>query len=178
MTPHLRRDFVVACFQHEQPVLDAVAAVRERGLRVDDVYSPYPIHGLDDAMGIARTRLPLAALAGGIAGLVGALALEVYTSVIDWPLDVGGKPDNSLLAFIPIAFELTILGAGLLTVAALLMRCRLLPFADPGIVQRAATDDLFAVVVRCRDTVFDRNLVERLMLDYGASSVVARGDER
>jgi Protein of unknown function (DUF3341) len=173
-----RREFVVGRFQHENPVVDAVEALRSSGLRVYDVYSPYPIHRLDEAMAIRRSRLPLAALAGGVLGLAAALALEIYTSVVDWPLNVGGKPDNSLLAFVPIAFELTVLGAGLLICAAFLLRCRLLPAGGSPVVDRAATDDSFAVVVRCRDSAFDRNLVERLMLNHGARSVVSTSFER
>jgi hypothetical protein len=112
-------EFLVAMFDDQRRLLGAVNAVRARGLRVYDVYSPHPVHRLDDALGIKRSRLPLATLAGGVLGLVTALALELYVSVYDWPLNVGGKPDNSMLAFIPVAFELTILCAGLATVAAL-----------------------------------------------------------
>jgi hypothetical protein len=173
-----RGDVVVGRFAHEQPVLDAVAAIRSRGLRVDDVYSPYPIHRLDEAMALRRTRLPLATLTGGVLGGIGALALEYYTSVVSWPLNVGGKPDNSLLAFVPIAFELTILGAGLLTFMAFILRCRLVPFASAPVADEAVTDDTFAIVVRCRDTAFDRRMVERLLLDHGAHSVASAKEAR
>jgi hypothetical protein len=174
----MRRDVVVGRFHQEPTVIDAVHAVRSCGLRIADVYSPYPIHRLDEAMGIARSRLPLVALAGGIGGLFAALALELYTSVIDWPLNVGGKPDASLLAFVPIAFELTILGAGLATAAGLLIRSRLVPFRTAAVVDRSATDDTFAVAVYCRDSVLDRRLVEQMLLNYGATSVEPQGWQR
>ena len=170
----MKRDVVIGRFHEEPTVIDAVRAVRSCGLRIADVYSPYPIHRLDEAMGIARSRLPLVALAGGVAGLLAALSLELYTSVIDWPLNVGGKPDASLLAFIPIAFELTILGAGLATAAGLLIRSRLVPFRAAAVVDRSATDDTFAVAVYCRESVLDRRLVEQLLLNYGAMSVESR----
>ena len=171
----MKRDVVVGRFHQEPTVVDAVHALRSCGLRIADVYSPYPIHGLDEALGMARSRLPLVALAGGVCGLIAALALELYTSAIDWPLNVGGKPDVSLLAFIPIAFELTILGAGLATAAGLLIRSRLAPFRAAALVDRSATDDTFAVVVHCRDSALDRRHVEQLMLNYGAMSVEPRG---
>ena len=174
----MRRDVVVGRFHHEPTVIDAVHAVRSSGLRLADVYSPYPIHRLDEVMGISRSRLPLVALAGGVGGLLAALALELYTSVIDWPLNVGGKPDASLLAFIPIAFELTILGAGLATAAGLLIRSRLAPFRSPAVIDRSATDDTFAVAVYCRDSALDRRLVEQLLLNHGAMSVEPRGWQR
>jgi ActD protein len=165
------REVVIGRFQQERPVLDAVRALRSCGLRIADVYSPYPVHQLAEAIGIDRSRLPLAALAGGVLGLIGALALELYTSVVDWPLNVGGKPDNSWPAFIPIAFELTILAAGLATCAGLIVRSALSPLSAASPIDRAVTDDTFAVVVHCRNTAFDRRLVEQLMLNYGAVEV-------
>jgi Protein of unknown function (DUF3341) len=167
-------EFIVARFENERRLVDAVRAVRARGLRVYDAYAPYAIHGLDDAMALRPSRLPLVTLAGGLLGLVSALGLEFYTAVIDWPLNVGGKPDNSLLAFIPIAFELTVLGAGLLTVAAFLSRYRLWPTTSARCVDHSATDDAFVLALRCRQTAFDRNLVERLLLEHGADTVVSK----
>jgi hypothetical protein len=171
-------DVVVGRFQQEGLVLEAVSAMRSCGLRIADVYSPYPVHRLDEAMGIERSRLAMVTLAGGICGLFAAFALELYTSVVDWPLNVGGKPDTSLLAYIPIAFELTILAAGLATCAGLLLRSRLLPFARPAPFGPTSTDDTFTVVVHCRSGVFDRRAVEQLMLNYGAHSVESPGRPR
>src|SRR5256885_14402132 len=143
MSARPRRDLVVGRFQQEGPLVEAVLAIRSCGLRIADVYSPYPVHRLDDAMAMRPSRLPVVAFAGGLLGLIAALSLELYTSVVDWPLNVGGKPDNSLLAFIPIAFELTILGAGLATCAALMVRSGLSPFRFAPPIDAAATDDTF-----------------------------------
>jgi hypothetical protein len=165
------REFIVARFRDEQRLVDAVRAVRSCGMRVYDVYAPYAVHGLDDAMALRRSRLSIATLAGGFSGLVLALALEFYTAVIDWPLNVGGKPDNSTLAFIPIAFEMAVLGAGLATFAAFLARCRLLPTTRARCADLSATDDVFVIALRCRQTGFDRSLVERLLVEHGAQTV-------
>ena len=165
------REFIVARFGDERRLVDAVRAVRERGLRVFDVYAPYPVHGLDEAMALRRSRLSWATLAGGCSGLVAALAFEYYASVVSWNLNVGGKPDNSTLAFIPIAFEITVLGAGLATVAAFLVRSRLGPVMRARVVDPSATDDRFVVALRCRQTAFDHNLVERLLFEHGAQTV-------
>jgi len=113
------RRFLVACFQEEESLLTAVRAVRAMGLKVYDVFAPYPIHQLSGAMGIRKSRLPLATLLGALTGLVVAIGFQFYANVLDWSMNVGGKPDNSTLAFIPITFELTILFGGLITVAAL-----------------------------------------------------------
>src|SRR4051812_37449681 len=109
MTDPAAGRLTIGIYAGERPLLAAVKGARGQGLAIDDVYAPYAIHGLDEAMGIRRSRLALATLAGGLLGLSVAIALEVYCAVVDWPLDVGGKPANSALAFLPIAFELTIL---------------------------------------------------------------------
>jgi hypothetical protein len=164
-------EFIVARFYDERHVVDAVRAVRERGLRVFDVYAPYPVHGLDEAMALRRSRLSWATFAGGCSGLVAAIAFQYYAAVVSWNLNVGGKPDNSMLAFIPIAFEITVLGAGLATVAAFLARSGLRPAIRARSVDMSATDDAFVVALRCRQTAFDRNLVERLLFEHGAQTV-------
>ena len=99
---------------------------RRRG-SIHDVYAPYPVHGLDQAMGIRRSRLPFVTLLAGLGGLCFALAFQYYTAVFDWPLDVGGKPENSTLAFVPVCFELTVLFGGLGTVGAFLLRAPAVP---------------------------------------------------
>ena len=168
------RELLVAMFDDERRLVNAVRTVRARGLRVHDVYTPYPIHGLDDALGIDRTRLPFVTLIGGVLGLLMTLSFEFYVAVFDWPLNVGGKPDNSTLAFIPVAFELTVLCAGLATVAALCLRCGLFPRLRVPVVDASATDDRFVLVLRWRHTAFDPQ-VERLLYEHGASEVARKG---
>ena len=165
------RELMIATFGDERSLLDAVRAVRANELRVFDVYAPYPVHGLEEALALRESRIPVVTLIGGVAGLVSALALEYYTAVFSWPLNVGGKPDNSLLAFIPIAFELTILSAGLMTAAAFLVRCGLRPSLAAPRASEAATDDVFALVMRCRQTAFERAHVEHIVLVHGATTV-------
>jgi hypothetical protein len=165
---------MVATFSEERSLRDAVRCIREHGFKVYDVYAPYPVHGLDEAMGLRRSRLPIVAFAAGVLGLASAFALQFYCAVFDWPLNVGGKPLNSTLAFVPIAFELTILSAGLATAAAFLVRCRLFPGARPARFEPAATEDAFAVVLRRRDTTFDAGEARRLLIERGARNVTLR----
>src|SRR5215470_15200027 len=119
--------YMVATFLDGDSLLRAVHAVRAHNLRIYDVYSPYPVHDLDHAMALRRTRLPWVTAIAGTSALMLAIAFQFYTTVLDWPLNVGGKPDNSSLAFIPICFELTVLISGLASVAALLFRSQLYP---------------------------------------------------
>jgi hypothetical protein len=145
------RRFLVAHFQEEENLLNAVRAVRAKGWKVYDVFAPYPIHQLSTAMGIRKSRLPLATLCGAVTGLLVAIAFQFYANVLDWPMNVGGKPDNSTLAFIPITFELTILFGGLITAAALLLRARLFPGKHENLLAEGVTDDVFALALRQPD---------------------------
>ena len=164
----MSRTRLVATFSDADAVCDAVRRLRARGVRVDDVYSPYPVHGLDRAMGLRPSRLPLVTLIGGAFGAVGALAMQFYMAVFDWPLNVGGKPPNSTLAFVPITFELTVLSAGLLTAGAFLLRSRLMPGAQPATFAGRATEDAFVLVLRCgRDSTCHEGEARRLLFESG-----------
>jgi hypothetical protein len=160
--------FVVGTFSEPGVLLRAVVSVRRERFRVYDVFAPYPVHGLDEAMAIRRTRLPFVTLAAGLTGLTCAALLQFYANVLDWSLDVGGKPNNSTLAFFPICFELTVLLGGLATVAALLIRARLYPGRREVLAAEGVTDDTFALVLRRPESFFDRRRAHELLEQLGA----------
>jgi len=167
----MRSQFIVAIFKNPDLLMRAVKAVRDEHFRIYDVYAPYPIHNLDHAMGIRRTRLPWVTLAAGFCGMLMAIGFEFYANVFDWPLNVGGKPDNSTLAFLPITFELTVLIGGLSTLAALLLRARLFPGKRERLPVSRVTDDRFALVLRKRDESFDSPTVYNLLINSGAFAI-------
>lgn len=167
----MSRSFLVATFTDADRLIDAVYTVRRENLRLHDVYAPYPIHGLDEAMGIKRTRLPLVTLLAGLLGLSVAITLQFYANVLDWRVSVGGKPDNSTLAFIPITFELTVLVGALTTVAALFLRARLYPGKREELAVEGVTDHLFALVLRRPDTEFNVRRADKILQDCGATVV-------
>jgi hypothetical protein len=169
--------FVVATFGEPDALLRAVRAARAAGYRIFDAYAPYPVHGLDEAMGVRRTRLPRVTLAAGGCALVFAALFQFYAAVWDWPLNVGGKPDNSSLAFIPVTFELTVLAAGLATLAAFLLRARLYPGKPERLPAEGVTDDAFALALRKRDSFFDVRRVRELLVACGARAVEVREGE-
>jgi ActD protein len=157
----MSRRVSLALYTSEEKLLGALHECRDHDLEVLDVYSPYPIHGIDDLMGIRRSRLPAACLIGGIVGLGLALWFQYWTSAVDWPIDVGGKPWNSLPAFAPVAFETTVLLAGLATVFGLLLRSGLIPGRAGAAPDLRVTDDRFALVVTRRDAAMtDAELAE------------------
>ena len=167
----MQAKILVATFPHVEVLLNAVRKARREMLRVYDVFTPFPVHGLDEAMGVRYTRLPKVTLIAALTGLATAVTLQFYTNILDWPLNVGGKPDNTTLAFIPISFELTVLFGGLSTVAAFLLRTKLFPGKQPWLPSPGITDDVFTLVLRkpAEDEMQRRALA--LCQDCGATSV-------
>jgi hypothetical protein len=167
----MRASVLVATFPQVDGLLRAVRKARRELFRVYDVFAPFPIHGLDEAMGIRRTRLPYVTLLAGLTGLATAVTLQFYTNVLDWPLDVGGKPDNSMLAFVPICFELSVLFGGLATVGALFLRAKLYPGKKPWLVHPGVTDDTITLVLRkpVDDESHQRALT--ILRECGAASI-------
>lgn len=165
------KNFLVATFPDSHRLLTAVHSARDAELRIHDAYAPYPIHDLDHAMGIRRSRLPLVTLVAGAAALSIALSFQFYAAVLDWNLNVGGKPDNSSLAFVPICFELTVLIGGLATFAALLLRARLYPGKRERLVAEGVTNDTIALVLRTGDDRVDINRARQLLEISGASEI-------
>ncbi|MBI3071397.1 MAG: DUF3341 domain-containing protein [Deltaproteobacteria bacterium] len=157
----------VAYFGSEDGILGATRAVREAGFEIHDVYTPYAVHGMDEAMGQRPSRITWVCFFAGAFGLAVALALQIWTSAVDWPLNVGGKPHNSFPAFIPVAFELTVLFGGLTTVAALFLRSRLKPRMSNAHVLPRVTDDRFALALVVEGHAFDADRAEAICAAHG-----------
>src|SRR5262245_48041658 len=98
-----------------EDILTAAARARDRKFRNFDAFTPFPVHGLDQAMGIRRSDLPYVSFAAAMAGLFAAIGLEVWTHGFDWPMNIGGKPVFAIPAYVPIFFELTVLLCGVTT---------------------------------------------------------------
>ncbi len=145
----------VAWFEREDAILEAVRAARQAGYAIEDAYTPYAVHGMDEAMGLGLSRLPWVCFGCGLAGLLLAFGFQLWTSASDWPINVGGKPPASVLAFIPLTFEFMVLLAGLGSVAALFLRARLYPSRSPRFLLPRVTNDRFALVLTRPDGHFD-----------------------
>jgi len=170
-TSPVRSECLVATYAEPEALIAAVRTLRAHGFKIYDVYTPCPVHGLDEAMGLHRSRLPWVTLAAGALGLISAISFQFYAAVFDWSLNVGGKPDNSTLAFVPITFEITVLAAGVATAAAFLLRSGLFPGAPARLAGPRVTDDEFAVVLRWRSSVFETGAARRLLHDSGAIDI-------
>lgn len=161
---------LVATFADERDLLDGAERLRLAGFRLCDVYAPYPVHGLDRVLGLRPSRLSWVCFACGAIGLLGMLGFQHWTAAIDWPINVGGKPWNSLPADAPVAFESLVLLAGFGTVFALFAVSRLYPGRAPRMPTPRVTDDRFALVIEQSSAVVNEQSVLRAL---GETSVLS-----
>ncbi len=143
------KKFVVGCFDEENTLFSAVKSVRKKGYKIHDVYTPFPIHGLDRVMGLRDTSLHTAGFIYAVTGTATALSFISWVFTKDWPLNIGGKPLFALPAWIPIMFELTVLFAAVGMVLTFCYLCQLAPFVRKHHFHARATDDLFVMVIEC-----------------------------
>ncbi len=167
MSQHL----VLATFVHEDDLLAATKAARGRGLHIIDAFTPYAVHGLDRALGLKPSRLTWVCFICGMCGFLGMLWFEHWSASISWPIDVGGKPWNSLPSDIPVAFEAAVLLAGSGSVFALFAISRLYPGKDWQYIAQRATDDRFVLVIDEADADFDAKAIEVFFRTFRVTSV-------
>ncbi len=173
----MNRRVLIGIFATEDDILHVTEAARLRGLRIVDVFAPYAVHGLDKAMGLERSKLPWVCFLLGLAGAAFKVWFEYWTTATDWPLNVGGKPWNSLPAFVPITFEVMVLFAGLSTVLAFFGMGRLWPGRKPALLDPRVTNDRFALVLEEDNAAFDVDEVGRFLRQHNALRVEEREQE-
>jgi len=148
---------VLAEFETPEQLTEAVKKTREAGYRRIDAYTPFPIEGLAQAMGLKRNNVPLITLIGGLAGGLGGFGFQYWVSAISYAENIGGRPLNSWPAFIPVTFELTVLGASLCAVFGMLALNGLPQPHHPVFnVHRFlhASSDRFFLLIEARDQKF------------------------
>jgi ActD protein len=151
---------LMAEFENPTTLAAAAREVREKGYRAVEAYSPFAIEEVNEALGLHHSRLPLIVLCGGIIGGLTGYLMQYYLAVVDFPINVGGRPLHSWPSFIVITFELTILFAALAAVLGLLGLCGLpMPYHPVFNVPRfaLASRDRFFLCIEARDPLFDRH---------------------
>jgi hypothetical protein len=159
---------MLAEFPSVETLCAAAHAAREQGYTHAEAYSPFPIEGLADTLGMRRAWIAPAALAGGLLGGGGVYFLQWYAAVVDYPINVGGRPQHSWPAFIPATFELTILGAALCAVLAMLVLNGLPQLYHPLFEVEEfelASRNRFFLYLPARDPVFERGPARDFLVD-------------
>lgn len=164
--PPLEYHCILATFEEEADLLAATNEVRERGLKITDVFTPYAVHGLEKAMGLPPSRLTWVCFVCGMIGACGMLWFEHWVAALSWAVDVGGKPWNSLPSDLPVAFESAILLAGFGSVFALFAVARLYPGKTYRPVIERVTDDRFVLVLEQTDAQIDGPYIQEILQPF------------
>ena len=139
----------------DDKLLDAVKFLKKEGVYIEDVFTPFPVHGLDKALGLEPTRISIAGFIYGCIGFAFAIFMMNYIMIVDWPQNIGGKPSFSFIenmpAFVPIMFELTVFFSAHLMVITFYLRSRLWPFKEAENPIPETTDDKFLVQIPVSD---------------------------
>jgi len=146
--------------------------IKAEKYHIDEVYTPFPVHGLDKAMGLQSTRISITAFMYGLVGLTVAITMMNFIMIKDWPQNIGGKPSFSYLenmpSFVPIMFELTVFFAAHLMVITFYLRSRMWPFKEAENPDKRTTDDHFLVELPLSG---NQDALEQLLRSTGAVEV-------
>lgn len=159
----------IGFFENPEALLKAADQARQKGFQNLDAFAPYPVHGLVRALGLRPSWVPYVTLICGLGGATLGYLFMYWTSVIDWPVNIGGKPFNSWPAFVPITFEFGILFGGVSTFIALLIATNL-PRKKAFVVDPNLTNDRFALVIPEKQELVHEDL-EQFLRGVGAVEI-------
>lgn len=164
-------NYLTGVYEDEDVLLDAIKKVREGGVKIHEVYSPFPVHGIEDALGYRRSRLSIVAFLFGLLGTTLALTMQLGMMTVDWPMIIGGKDFAPIPAFIPVTFELTVLLASFGMVGVFFAISNLKPWGKPKLFDKRITDDKHIVAVDLGKNTLKEAEISKLLKDNGASEV-------
>ncbi|MBB5635795.1 hypothetical protein HDF26_003766 [Pedobacter cryoconitis] len=162
--------YILGSFGDPDEMMHGIEKLQENNIKIHDVYTPMPIHGIEAKLGVKRSRLDILAFFCGITGTVSAFALIYLTSVVDWRHNIGGKPAFALPDFIPIMFEVTILFCAFGLVGSYYASTHLFPGRAPRVMDLRATDDRFIIAVDAQENG-DHSKIDGLLKEAGAIEV-------
>ncbi|MCR9062463.1 MAG: DUF3341 domain-containing protein [Cytophagales bacterium] len=165
------KKYILGVFDDEDVVLHAVSDVREKGVNIHEVYSPFPIHGLDHALGYKRARMGVPAFLFGITGTSLAFLLTFWTLGWDWPMNIGGKNFIPFPTNIPIVFELTVLLASYGMAFTFFGMEKLSPVSKPIIFDERITDDKFVMAIEVSKNSVSEEDITGFLKSTGATEV-------
>ena len=161
--------FLIGCFDDEEVLLKAILFVREKGLKIYEVYSPFPVHGIENALGYKRSRISIAAFCFGFLGTCLALTMMIGMMTIDWPMIIGGKDFLPFPTFIPVVFEMTVLLSAFGMVGTCLVVSDLKPWGSPIQFDLRSTDDKHVMAIELNKNSLSKDKILEILKSSGAS---------
>lgn len=165
---------IYGLYADDDELMKAVKTFNQKGISINEVYTPFPVHGLDSALGLKKTRISDMAFLYGLFGVTVAGLLTWFTMIRDWPVDIGGKPAFTWLenmpAFVPTMFEMTVFCAAHMMVITYLIRCKLYPGAKPQNPDPRTTDDKFLMEIVSNDV----DKIKEAFIETGAEEITVK----
>lgn len=165
------KHFLVGVFDDQDELLHGVEDVRAKGVKIHEVFTPFPVHHLEHALGYKRSRMPVAAFMFGVTGTTCAILMQTLMSGVDWPVIIGGKPFISLPDFVPITFEMTVLFAAFGMVATFMITQNLKPYKIPRLFDIRATDDKMIMAIDLAKNVMNEQEISNILKGAHAQEV-------
>lgn len=165
------KNYLVGIFSDEDVLLQAVGDIREKGVKIEEVYSPFPVHGLDEMLGYKRSRLPIAAFMFGALGTSLALLMQIWMLGYDWPMIIGGKNHASLPPFIPVTFEMTVLLSALGMVGTFFIVSDMKPYKWPRQFDLRSTNDKHVMAIDLATNRKSKDEIRGILKASGAEEV-------
>ncbi|MBV6647782.1 MAG: DUF3341 domain-containing protein [Cyclobacteriaceae bacterium] len=170
-------NFLVGIYDDEDVLLSAIKDTRNQGVKIHEVYSPFPVHGIEDALGYRRSRLSIVAFMFGLLGTSLALTMQIGMMGVDWPMIIGGKDYVPFPAFIPVTFELTVLLASFGMVGTFLVISGLKPWGKPKLFDIRTTDDKHVMAIDLGKNDLNEKKISSILKANGASEVNTKNSE-
>jgi hypothetical protein len=168
------RRYISAYFEDEENLLRATKDLRDKKVSIQDVLTPFPVHGLDHALGYKRSNIPTVGFIAGAIGAMVAFGFQAWAFIVDYPLFIGGKPHFAIPSFIPITFELTVLFAAFGMVFAFLIKSKLGPGANNVIHDERITDDRFVMIIDLENSGSQDELVKTILQNEDAQEITLK----
>jgi hypothetical protein len=165
------KKFLLGVYDDEDVLMEAVLLSRKAGVKIHEVYTPFPVHGLDEALGYKPSNLPIVAFLFGMSGTILALTMIISMLGYDWPMDIGGKPNIAFPAYIPITFEATVLLASLGMAGTFFIIANLKPYGKMFMFDSRSTHNKFVMAIDLEKNRLDTGLITKILQDTGASEV-------
>lgn len=165
------KNYLVGVFYDDDVLLHGIPQIREKGVNIEEVFTPFPVHGLEDVLGYARTRLPIVAFLFAMTGMTLAIVCQVSMMVVDWPMIIGGKPFFAYPDIVPVTFEFSVLLSALGMVATFLVISDLKPTKKARIFDIRSTDDKFVMAIDLAKNDKSVEELEAILKSAGADEV-------